>query len=314
MLIHTEISPIYTIKNWLPDSINACLNRVDRETLEKISEIRLRKNGITTVTIEGKNRLLTSCGIEKDSSLSISLSSKELDEFIYKACKGSVYSHEASLDSFFITVDGIRTGLGASVDSSGRINEITSVCVRIPRHVDGCSAPIMEYFENSRFSDGKGVLIISPPGLGKTTILRDLAQKLSSFKRNKSTLEMQRVCVIDERHEVFMERIFDNCCIDFISGTDKKTGIERAVRLLSPQIIICDELSGKEEAETISRAKNNGTIFIASYHCDSFQSALGKDFLLKLFDDGVFGAICTLKRAKNGKVSAVITKFGEENA
>ena len=86
MLIHTNIAPIYTVQDWLPSTVNASLTRIDRETLEKISEIRMRKNGIITVTIDGRNRLLTSCGVEKESSCTVNVTGAEIDDFIYKAC------------------------------------------------------------------------------------------------------------------------------------------------------------------------------------------------------------------------------------
>ena len=314
MLIHTNIAPIYTVQEWLPSAVNASLTRIDRETMEKISEIRMRKNGIITVTIDGRNRLLTSCGVEKESSCTVNVTGAEIDDFIYKACKGSVYSHEATLNSFYITHSGIRIGLGGSVDAKGNINEITSVNIRIPCHVSGCSSRAYEYFEKNGIDSGKGLLVISPPGVGKTTLLRDHAQKLSCCRRNSGGMEMKRVCVIDERYEIFMPHVFDNCCVDFISGTDKQTGIERAVRLLSPEIIICDEISGEEEAKKITKCKHNGTVFVASFHCEGFEYVMKNSFISRMFDEGVFGGVCALKRGKNGKVISEVFTLGEGNA
>ncbi len=313
MIIHSDIPAIFKIQEYLPTNVSSNLSRLDKSTLDKISEIRLRKDGIVTVTVEGKNYLLSNSGIQKYSSSVCYVSSQELEDFIYKVCKGSVYAHESSINSSFITSCGIRIGLGASIDAKGQAEEITSVNIRIPHHIDGCSGDAIRYIENGGFDAGKGLLVISQPGVGKTTLLRDLAIKLSTYNRKEYTTEMQRVCVIDERYEIFMPHVFESCCIDFISGTSKLLGIERAVRLLSPQVIICDELSGADEAEKITRSKNHGVIFIASYHCDTPKHALEKDFIREMFHEGVFGAICTLKRDLKGKVLSEISVFGENN-
>lgn len=313
MLIHSDVSPMTRIQKYLPQSVNFCLSHIDRETLEKISELRLRSGGAVTATVDGNNLLVTQCGLEKYSTVSCKLTDSELDDFIYKVCKGSVYSHEGTLNSFFLTVDGIRIGLSGRVDGKGGIGKITGVNIRLPKYIDGCSKGILEYVRKSIEETGKGLLVISMPGVGKTTLLRDLAQKLSQSSKNEPEPLMKRVCVIDERYEIQMDGIFSNCCIDFLSGIDKIRGIETAVRLLSPQVIICDEIGSPEEAEKIARCKNFGTAFIASYHCDSAENALKTEFIRNMLKQGVFGGIYTLKR-QGTSVSGELYIYNEDNA
>ncbi|MBQ8759471.1 MAG: hypothetical protein IJZ20_07240, partial [Clostridia bacterium] len=185
--------------------------------------------------------------------------------------------------------------------------EISSINIRLARHIPGCSESLMKHIGEKGFEDGKGILIISKPGIGKTTLLRDLAVNLSS--ENKYGLK--RVCVIDERDEIHMENVFENCCVDFLSGMSKTKGIETACRLLSPEIIICDEISGSEEAQKIILQKNSGVIFIASYHADSTESALKKEYIKRMFDDGVFSHLFLLTR-NSKKVEGFLHRY--ENA
>ncbi len=311
MIIHSDISPINKIQSILPQSINFCISHIPKDSLDRVSEIRLRKNGVATAVIDGMNVLLTKNGLEKHTKVPVTVTSEEIDDLIYKACKGSVYSHENTINSFFITHEGIRIGLGASVGTNGCPDEITSLNIRLPRHVDNCSEKAVNYLRNIGMTEGKGILVVSAPGVGKTTFLRDIAHKLSSFKSTYPGEQMLRVCVIDERFEIYMPQLFESCCIDFISGTGKITGIERAVRLLSPQVIVCDELSGHEEAEKITLSKNSGTVFVASYHCASAQDALRKQYIRRMFDEGVFGAVCTLTR-NGGRVNSEVFVYGED--
>ena len=293
MTISKDLSAIHRIRHSLPDTVSYAISNLDKATLDRISEIRLRRSGITTVTLNGKNYALSEKGLSFDAKCAIKCEKNDIDDFLYKFCKGSVFSHEQTIKEGYIISDGIRAGIGSvSSVKSGMEFDVSSICIRLPRHIKGCSDELFYYICQNGFEDGKGFLIISGPGVGKTTLLRDLAISLSS---NREYI-FQRVCVIDERNEIYMEKVFDNCCIDFVSGIEKCKGIERASRLLSPEIIICDEISGPDEAKRISLQKNSGVIFIASYHADSFKSALQKPYIRGMFEEGVFSHMYLLTR------------------
>lgn len=298
MTITSDSTPIISLKQYLPTSVSHSLTRLSKSCLDKISEIRLRAGSVISVTVEGENLFLTQSGISKDPTGAINLTREQLEDFIYKFCKGSVYTHESTLCDFYITNGGIRVGIGGEciARENGKfcVGNISSLNIRIPRHIPGCSKILMEHIIKNGFNDGKGILIASNPGVGKTTLLRDLAIQLSSGKRLGDGFSPKRVTVIDERDEIYLPGIFSKSICDFLSGMTKIKGIEIACRVLSPQIIICDEIASPEEAEKITRAKNSGIIFIASIHSDSFENALKKDYIKNMFDKGVFGTCLTL--------------------
>ena len=298
MIITSDTSSLFKIKSYLPANISNALSRLDKTTLDRISEIRLRKDGITSLTIDGKNQILTLCGITRDIRNGIKCTKSDIEDFIYRFCRGSIYTHENTLCDFYIVNDGIRVGLsGEAIYKNGAlsgIGEVQSLCIRLPRHIEGCSEPLMNHIKENGFHDGRGILIISSPGIGKTTLLRDLAMKLSCDR----DCGFHRVCVIDERCEIYMDRIFSECCTDFLSGIGKIKGLEIACRVLSPEIIICDEISGPDEAEKITRQKNSGVTFIASYHAQNPYDAIRKDYINKMFKENVFSHLYCLERHK----------------
>lgn len=312
MAIKCDSSSIFKIRKNLPTGVSSALLRLDRKTLSGIFEIRMRADGICSVTNEYGNICLCDTGLTKNTKLSLKVSREETEEFIYRLCKGSVYSYEDTLSKFYITSEGFRVGLaGECICEGGKIKsigKITSVNIRIPHHVPGCSDELFSKIKENMFSDGGGILIISAPGVGKTTLLRDLAVSLSKSCDDVDSFSPYRVCVIDERHEIYADEIFSQCHIDFLSGIDKTSGIEIASRVLSAQIIICDEISSPEEAEKITRQKNGGTVFIASMHADSYEGIMKKDYVRKMFQNGVFSHTYLLKR--NGReVSGTLYKY-----
>lgn len=301
----------------LPSAIRSALSKLDSDSTRKITNIYLRSNGACTLTIMGQNCVFSKSGITKNPGDFIRITDSDIDTFIYNICKGSIYSHEETLSEGYISYKGIRIGVSGIFNvKDGKvcgIKKIKSVNIRLAHHIENCADHLLSYIEKFSFPSSKGILVLSPPGYGKTTLLRALSKKLSGSPILPDTDSFMRVCVIDERSEIYMENVFSDCHCDFLCDIPKAKGMEIATRVLCPQIIICDEISTQDEAREILRAQNSGVIFIASAHAQSPEAALRRSFIKELCDGGVFGAFYTLSRMGD-KITGNLSFCENQNA
>lgn len=197
--------------------------------LQFLYEIRLRVDKPVSINYQGKYVNLGKKGITTSEKEWIRCTSQEIEECVYRAGNYSIYSVEEQIKRGFITAEnGIRIGLaGEYVFENGKVlslRNFTSLCVRIPHEIYGCGQVIFDKCMSDRVCN---LLLMSPPGLGKTTILRDLSRILSE-KTQKNIL------LCDERGELSSKNL-GQCC-DVIKYSDKKMHLkpvfEPCVRIL----------------------------------------------------------------------------------
>ncbi len=253
---------------------------------ESINEIRLRAWRPTSITCGGKNTVL-----------GIKITAAELSECVTKLCHGSVYAHSDTIRAGYIQPgEGIRVGVCGTLAADGRaVREITSINIRIPHIIRGVCEQLMGVCcEPERV---KSTLIYSPPGVGKTTALREIASRLGGPLS-------RRVALIDTRGELYIPEMFSETICDVLTGYSRAAGIEIATRTLSPEVIICDELGDSEEALQILSCAGAGVPIIASAHASNIHELLARPNIRMLHDNRIFEGYAGLSREYvNGSLS-----------
>ncbi|MBQ8746716.1 MAG: hypothetical protein IJZ08_02485 [Clostridia bacterium] len=261
----------------------------------KCSEIRLTRGGYAYITVQGKNILTTSLCTDAD-----------ISETLRSLCGNSLYAHAETIrEGFIFTDSGLRVGVcGRAVVRGGlveRVADISSLSIRIPqRHVSAADA-LYPYVLSEKGI--RGMLIRSAPGVGKTTALRELAARLSSGKHPL------RTALIDTRYELAAG--LKGGMIDVFSGYPRAVGMEIAVRTMSPQVVICDEIAGEADARAVLDCVTSGVAVVASAHGESLNEILKRQYLRQLVDAGVFPVMVGLYRSDGHVLHRITNAAGE---
>lgn len=289
----------------LTDRILTRIKKIPPFDLEGIEEIRLRADKPLMISKGGQDYFINNIG-----GLTLSyaepalVTRQDIEKTLQLMCSYSIYAIEEELKQGFITLSGgHRVGLsGRGVIEGSKIKTLKNISgmnIRIAREVKGCGSKLV----NMLFKDGlKHTLIASPPGCGKTTLLRDIIRILSWGEEN-----MQRgykVGVVDERSEIagcYMGVPQRDVGIrtDVLDACPKVQGMMMLLRSMSPEIIAVDEIGSLEDAETIENAINSGVKVIATVHGKDMNDIVERPGIKKMMEKKSFERVVLLSR-KNG--------------
>ena len=248
---------------------------------EPLQEIRIKANKPIIVNLSNKEVIL-------DRIATIS----DLKQILVRISNYSLYAYEEEIKQGYITIKGgHRIGMaGECVISQGEvktIRNISSINIRICREVKGSSNEIMKFIvSKDRIYN---TLIISPPKCGKTTILRDIARNISNGMAINN-LSGKKVSIIDERSEIAssfngIPQLDVGIRSDILDSCFKKDGMIMAIRSLSPEVLICDEIGTSGEIDALNMAFNSGVNIVVTIHGynidDVYKRSVFKDLLEK---------------------------------
>ncbi len=307
-----EKQRVSEVLSYLPRQVGDILSCLLSKTMIEIEEIRLRTNCPLTISVWGESCFVTPTGgISNHESDAYKLSAQEVQTAFTAVCENSVYAHLEELRHGFITIKGgHRVGVcGKAVTDGGRIvtfREISSLNFRIANQIIGLSDGIID----SIIREGCVIstLIVSPPRMGKTTLLRDITRQVS----NRGF----RCAIADDRGELaaMYSGIPSNLVgaqTDVIDGAPKAEAIEMLLRTMSPEVIISDEIASEADVAALRGASGTGVSIIATTHGATIEDVMRRNTLLPLFKDKIFSQAVMISRDFSTPDSVTYTKVVE---
>lgn len=280
------------ILNMLPQNLKSALENV--MDLKELQEIRIRVD--KPLISQVGNREIINQYIPR---------SEDIKTIIQRMSNYSIYAFEEEIKQGYITIKGgHRVGIcGRCIIEKNEvktIKNIASINIRICREVLSCADSIMKFILKN--NEAINTIIISPPKCGKTTLIRDITRNISEGIE-KENFNGKKVCVIDERSEIGacfngVPQLHVGIRTDILDGCPKSEGIMMAIRSMSPDVIVCDEIGTNKDMNSILTALNSGVSLITTIHGYDIEDLYSRPVFKEIIENKVFKRAIVLSNRK----------------
>ncbi|CDA17138.1 MAG: stage III sporulation protein AA [Clostridia bacterium] len=292
------------ILKFFPRGIANEINKEISKIEELVQEIRIRVG----------NKIIIKTNKKDDIIINYFVTQEEILEIMQIICNNSIYSYQNEIANGYITIKGgHRVGVTGDVVLENNkvinIKYISSLNFRIAKQILDCSNNILKYVINLEENTVFHTLIVSPPGAGKTTILKDLVRKISDGIPEIGFKGID-VSLIDERGEIsaMYNGVPQNKIgirTDVLENVSKPIGIKMAVRSMAPKVIVADEIGNYNDIEAINYAVCSGVKGIFTAHSLSYETMMLNKELNKLINMKIIERIIFLDSKTKGKIKNV---------
>lgn len=308
------------ILRYFPGKIQNILNEEIGEKYNILEEIRIRVQKPIILKFNNNEKIVRYlCNTE------------EILNILQAICENSIYTYQKQIAEGFVTIQGgHRVGIsGSCVIENGKvinINYVNSLNFRISRQVIGVGKKVLKHILDLEEKNLYNTLIISPPGAGKTTLVRDIVRQVSSGIKDYKFKGLN-VGLVDERGEIaaLYKGVPQNDVgvkTDVIENVSKAIGMKMLIRSMAPQVIAADEIGNYEDVEAINYAICSGCKGIFTAHGSTFDDIYLNPVLKNLINVKIFEVIIFLDVKNKGVLKEVYKlnkkisqyeKYNEEN-
>lgn len=300
------------ILNYFTEKISIQLENEIKDKFDTLEEIRLRVE--RPIVLKFK---------DNDKVIKYNVTTEDILSTLQILCENSIYTYQGQIAEGFITVKGgHRVGIsGSCAIENGKvinIKYIYSLNFRIARQVIGSSNSVLRHILNLESNSIYNTLIVSAPGTGKTTILRDIIRQLATGIKEIKFLAIN-VGVVDERGEIaaMYKGIPQNDIgikTDIMENVSKNIGIRMLIRSMAPKVIVADEIGKREDIEAIHYAVCSGCKGIFTAHGSTFEDISLNPIIHNLIETHTIDRLIFLDEKEKGKIKelyALNKKNGE---